>query len=205
MKSVYTGLALSGNGTTHLLYAANFLQGRIDVFDGTFKKVELCPARFARSAPARRFAPFGIQAINGDLYVTYAKQDEGGEEEVQGPSLGYRRRVRSGRPAAPPSRHARAAERAVGSLALAPESFGKFGGALLVGNLGDGVINAFATADGQVARLAARFADNKRLRIDGLWGIQFGNGILGSEDERAVLRVRDRTTKRTACTASSRQ
>ena len=173
------GLALSGNGTTHLLYAANFLQRRIDVFDGTFTKVALPAGRFRDPFLPATFAPFGIQAINGDIYVTYAKQAEGGEEEVQGPGLGFvnvfdpegrlLRRVAT-----------RGVLNAPWGLALAPESFGKFGGALLVGNLGDGTINAFAPRSGALLGSLRDSAGNK-LRIDGLWGLQFGNGILAQK------------------------
>jgi uncharacterized protein (TIGR03118 family) len=173
-EAVYTGLALSGNGTTHLLYAANFLQGRIDVFDGTFKHVSV-PGRFRDSHLPARFSPFGIQAINGDLYVAYAKQDESGEEEVQGQGLGLvdvfdpdgrlLRRVAT-----------RGVLNAPWGLALAPASFGKFGGALLVGNLGDGTINAFGPLTGKFLG-SLRDRNNRRLHIDGLWGLQFGNGV----------------------------
>jgi uncharacterized protein (TIGR03118 family) len=177
-EDVYTGLALSGNGTTHLLYAANFLQGRVDVFDGTFKPVSV-PGHFRDPRLPPRFSPFGIQAINGDIYVTYAKQDESGEEEVQAPTLGFvnvfdpegrlLRRVVSRGPLNAPW-----------GLALAPESFGKFGGALLVGNLGDGVINAFGPLTGRWLG-SLRDSNNRRIHIDGLWGIQFGNGIFGQK------------------------
>src|SRR5262249_7843586 len=143
---VYTGLALGGNGTTHLLYAANFLSGNVDVFDGTFKRVTV-PGGFVDKHMPSTFAPFGIQAINGDLYVTYAKQNPAGGEEIQGARLGFvnvfdadgrlRQRMVT-----------RGVLNAPWGLALAPASFGKFGGALLVGNLGDGMINAFAPRSG---------------------------------------------------------
>ena len=177
-EASYKGLALSGNGTTHLLYAANFLQGRVDVFDGTFKRVTV-PGGFRDPRLPARYAPFGIQAINGDLYVTYAKQDDSGEEEVHGAGLGFvdvfdpdgrlLRRVASRGPLNAPW-----------GLALAPASFGKFAGALLVGNFGDGTINAFGPLTGRWLG-SLRDRDNKRLRIDGLWGIQFGNGILSQK------------------------
>jgi uncharacterized protein (TIGR03118 family) len=177
-ESSYKGLALSGNGTTHLLYAANFLQRRIDVFDGTFKKVELPANRFVDPHVPSNFAPFGVQAINGDIYVTYAKQAEGGDEEAHGPGLGYVdvfdpdgrliRRVAT-----------RGALNAPWGLALAPDSFGKFAGALLVGNFGDGTINAFARNGTLLGSL--RGPDGNKLRIDGLWGLQFGNGILAQK------------------------
>jgi len=178
-ESVYTGLALGGDGTTHLLYAANFRQRRIDVFDGTFTKVELAAGRFVDKFVPSNFAPFGVQAINGDIYVTYAKQAEGGEEEVKGPGLGYVnvfdpegrliRRVAT-----------RGVLNAPWGVALAPDSFRKFGGALLVGNFGDGTINAFAPRTGAFLG-ALRGPDGNKLRIDGLWAIQFGNGILAQK------------------------
>ena len=174
--AVYTGLALSGNGTTHLLYACNFSKARIDVFDGTFKAVDV-PGGFADPKLPKQYAPFGIQAIGGDVYVTYAKQEEpGGDEEEQGPGLGVvnvfdpeghllRRIATHGTLNAP------------WGIALAPASFGFFGGALLIGNLGDGTINAFGLRSGKfLGRL--RGADNRAIHVDGLWGIQFGNGIL---------------------------
>lgn len=177
-QASYKGLALSGNGTTHLLYAANFLQGRVDVFDGTFKPVTVA-GRFRDPHLPARYAPFGIQAINGDIYVTYAKQNDAGDEEVHGQGLGFvdvfdpdgrlLRRVAS-----------RGALNAPWGLALAPASFGKFGGALLVGNFGDGTINAYGPLTG--AWLGSlRDRNGNRIRIDGLWGMQFGNGILNQK------------------------
>jgi uncharacterized protein (TIGR03118 family) len=177
-EASYKGLALSGNGTTHLLYAANFLQGRVDVFDGTFKRVSV-PGGFRDPRLPARFSPFGIQAINGDLYVAYAKQNADGDEELHGQGLGFvdvfdpdgrlLRRVAS-----------RGVLNAPWGLALAPASFGKFGGALLVGNFGDGTINAFGPLSGRFLG-TLRDRDNRRLRIDGLWGIQFGNGLLNQK------------------------
>jgi uncharacterized protein (TIGR03118 family) len=180
-EGVYTGLALGGNGTTHLLYAANFLQGRVDVFDGTFKRVAV-PGGFRDRNMSGRYSPFGIQAINGDLYVTYAKQAPGGDEELQAPGLGFvnvfdpdgrlLRRIAS-----------HGVLNAPWGLALAPASFGKFGGALLVGNLGDGAINAFDPLTGKFLG-SLRGRDNKVLHIDGLWGIQFGNGLLSQKSNQ---------------------
>jgi uncharacterized protein (TIGR03118 family) len=175
--AVYTGLALSGNGTTHLLYASNFSQGRIDVFDGNFASVQV-PGGFADPRLPKSFAPFGIQAIGGDIYVTYAKQESpGSDEEEKGPGLGFVnvfdaqghliRRIASRGPLNAPW-----------GMALAPASFGPLGGALLIGNLGDGTINAFGPRSGHfLGKL--RGADNRPVHVDGLWGIQFGNGVQG--------------------------
>lgn len=177
-ESVYTGLALGGDGTTHLLYAANFHSGKVDVFDGTFKPVEV-PGGFVDPKLPPGFAPFGIQAIGGDIYVTYAKQDESGEDEVAGPGLGYVdvfdpdgnmiRRIAS-----------RGALNAPWGLALAPASFGLFGGALLVGNLGDGRIHAYGPITGALLG-TLRGVDRHTIQVDGLWGIAFGNGVNGQK------------------------
>jgi uncharacterized protein (TIGR03118 family) len=175
-EASYKGLALSGNGTTHLLYAANFAQARVDVFDGTFKHVTV-PGGFRDSHLPPRYAPFGIQAINGDIYVTFAKEE--GDEEAHGQGLGFvdvfdpdgrlLRRVAS-----------RGALNAPWGLALAPASFGKFGGALLVGNFGDGFINAYAPLTGTWLGFL-RDRNGRRIHIDGLWGMQFGNGLLNQK------------------------
>ena len=175
--AVYTGLAFGGNGTTHLLYAANFSKQRVDVFDGTFKPVTV-PGGFADPRLPKTYAPFGIQAIGGDIYVTYAKQEEpGGDEEVKGPGLGFVnvfdsqgrlvRRIASRGPLNAPW-----------GMAMAPASFGPLAGALLVGNLGDGTINAFGPISG-VFLGKLRGLDKRPIHVDGLWGMQFGNGVSG--------------------------
>jgi uncharacterized protein (TIGR03118 family) len=172
--AVYKGLALSGSGAAFLLFAADFHNRRIDVFDGTFHPVVRSGAFEDPALPAD-YAPFGIQNINGDIYVTYARQDAALHDEVPGEGAGYvdvydpagrliSRLVTRGDLNAP------------WGLALAPASFGRFGGALLVGNFGDGAINAYDPRDGRhLGRL--RDAKGEALHIEGLWGIGFGNGV----------------------------
>jgi uncharacterized protein (TIGR03118 family) len=178
-RAIYKGVALGGNGTTHLLYAADFHNARIDVFDGTFAPVTMAPGAFCESIVPSGFAPFNVQVINGDVYVAYAKQDDDAEDEVAGQGLGFvavfdpngklvQRVSQRGQLNAP------------WGLALAPASFGRFGGALLVGNFGDGTINAYSPLTGQHLG-SLRDERGERIRIDGLWGIQFGNGLLGLE------------------------
>jgi uncharacterized protein (TIGR03118 family) len=173
--AIYKGLALAGDGTRFLLFATDFHNGRIDVFDGTFKHVNLGPGAFVDPRIPMGFAPFGIQAINGDLYVTYAKQDADREDDVAGPGFGFvdvfdtgghllRRFASRGRLNAP------------WGLALAPSGFGEFSNHLLVGNFGDGAINAYDLATGEWdGKLRAQ--DGHVLRIEGLWGLSFGNGV----------------------------
>jgi uncharacterized protein (TIGR03118 family) len=171
----YKGLALGGNGATHLLYAADFRNNRVDVFDGTFKPV-MKRGAFVDPMLPRGYAPFGIQAILGDIYVTYAKQDPaGGDDEVAGPGLGFVD-VYTPDGVLLDRLASRGVLNAPWGVALAPMSFGDFGGAILVGNFGDGTINAFDPRNGHFLG-TLRDRSLRRIRVDGLWGIAFGNGV----------------------------
>jgi uncharacterized protein (TIGR03118 family) len=138
------------------------------------------PGAFRDPAIPDRFAPFGIQNIDGDIFVTYAKQDAAAEDDVAGRHLGYVdefdtsgnlvRRVASRGPLNSPW-----------GVAPAPRSFGRAGGALLIGNFGDGRINAYDPHDGRFVG-ALRAANRRPLRIDGLWALRFGNGVIGTPD-----------------------
>lgn len=173
--SIYKGLALAGNGSSHFLYATDFHNNKIDVYDATFHPVTLS-GHFEDPRIPRGFAPFGIQNILGNLYVTYAKQDDDAEDDVAGPGLGFVdvfdpnghliRRVAT-----------RGALNAPWGLALAPANFGRFSNMLLVGNFGDGRINAF-DLDTSEFRGQLRMAHGEPVTIEGLWGIAFGNGLL---------------------------
>ena len=172
--AVYKGLAMAGDGVSHFrLYAADFHNGKIDVIDFTFAKT-LVPGAFADASIPAGFAPFNIVNIQGNLYVSYAMQQSGSDDEAHGNGLGYvnvfdadgfliERVASKGKLNAP------------WGMALAPDGFGKFSNHLLVGNFGDGTINAYNvkgfTFAGQLR------ANNKVLTIDGLWGIAFGNGF----------------------------
>lgn len=172
----YKGLALSGNGASQLLYAADFHHARVDVFDQAFHPVALTGGFTDPHLPAG-FAPFGIQAIGGDIYITYAKQDAAKEDEVAGPGLGvvdvytpngsFIRRIAAG-----------GALNAPWGLALAPAGFGDFSNKLLVGNFGDGRINAYSPTAG-IPLGSLRDGSGKPVHVDGLWGMQFGNGLAG--------------------------
>jgi uncharacterized protein (TIGR03118 family) len=172
--AVYKGLAIAGTGATLQLYATDFRNRRIDVFDAAFKPVKTIGAFEDPGLPAD-YAPFGIQNINGDLYVTYAKQDAARHDDVPFEGAGYVdvydslgnliRRVSS-----------KGVLDAPWGLALAPTSFGRFGGALLVGNFGNGHINAYDPRTGlHLGRLEDK--DGNAIVINGLWGIAFGNGV----------------------------
>jgi len=175
--AIYKGLAIADTAAGTFLYAADFHSARIDVFDSNFNLVHL-PGSFADPGIPQGFAPFNVQEIGGVLYVAYAKQDADAEDEVAGPSLGFvdaystngqllRHLIERGQLNAP------------WGLALAPAGFGRFSGALLVGNFGNGRINAYDPGTGEfLGRL--RHEDGSPIQIEGLWALRFGNGVTGN-------------------------
>ena len=174
--AIYKGLALGANGSEQRLYATDFHNGKIDVYDQGFH-LTTAPGGFIDPNLPQGFAPFGIQNVNGDLYVTYAKQDADREDDVKGAGLGFV-------DVFDPNGHLinRVASEGVldapWGIALAPSGFGPFSNALLVGNFGDGTINAFDVKTHSFLGVL-RNAQGDPLSIDGLWGLSFGNGING--------------------------
>ncbi|MFO0984820.1 MAG: TIGR03118 family protein [Planctomycetota bacterium] len=166
-NAIYKGLALGNNVAGSFLFATDFHNNRVDVFDRTFALVN----SFTDTSLPQGYAPFGIQNISGDLYVTFALQDADAEDEVAGEGLGFvdvfdtngdliRHLAMQGTLNAP------------WGLALAPDDFGGFRGAVLVGNFGDGRINGFDQLDGTfLGRLKSK--RKHLIGIEGLWGIAF--------------------------------
>jgi uncharacterized protein (TIGR03118 family) len=172
--AIYTGIALANNGSGNFLFLADFHNGEIDVLDGGFQLVQLAGAFHDPALPAG-YAPFNVTAIGGKLYVAYAKQDANAEEEITGPHRGFvdvfdlngnfeRRLISRGRLNAP------------WAMVVAPSGFGDFSGALLVGNFGDGRINAYEPATGTFRGTLSRSRGHP-IEIDGLWGLAVGNGV----------------------------
>jgi uncharacterized protein (TIGR03118 family) len=178
--AVFKGLALSFFDHQPALYATDFVNNEVVVVDSQFHRIAT-PGLFQDDMLPAHYAPFGIQAIGGKIVVTYAKQQAGSTDEQHGPGLGMvdvysrdgallSRLVSHGRLNAP------------WGLVRAPAGFGRFGGALLVGNFGDGRINAYDSSTGQFLGLLHR-PDGRQLAIPGLWGLRFGNGITGSPSD----------------------
>ncbi|MDX6455616.1 MAG: hypothetical protein QOD48_1723 [Gaiellaceae bacterium] len=174
--AVFKGLAIAQPTLGQpLLYAADFHNARVDVFNGAWQSVTLAGSFVDPTLPSG-YAPFGIQTIGDRVFVSYAKQDADAKDEIAGQGRGF---VDAYDLAG--NLLARVAEQgqlnAPWGLARAPASFGRFAGDILVGNFGDGQINAYAeTADGWEHRGTLRGTDGKKLVIDGLWALQFGNG-----------------------------
>jgi uncharacterized protein (TIGR03118 family) len=169
--AVYKGLAIGTqkNGTT-LLYATNFRHGTVDVFNADWQQVNSITDG---DLPAG-YAPFNAQVLDGHLFVTFAKQDEFKHDDVAGPGNGYVdefslsgkliARVASNGPLDSPW-----------GLAIAPQDFGKFAGDLLVGNFGNGTIDAYNLhSDKFVGKLDG--IDGKPIVIGDLWALTPGNG-----------------------------
>src|SRR5262249_38687362 len=139
-NAIYKGVALSAGNNEQLLYATDFHNGKVDVFDGKFQPVTLAGSAFADSHLPSGYAPFGIQAIGGDIYVTFALQDADKKDEQHGRGLGF---VDVFDPSGSLLRRvaAHGALNAPWGMALAPAGFGRFSNTLLVGNFGDGHVN----------------------------------------------------------------
>jgi uncharacterized protein (TIGR03118 family) len=177
-SAVYKGLAVSHNSFGPLLLAANFHDNSVDVFDGQFRPVvQIGQKLFSDPGLPAGYAPFNIVEIAGKVFVTYAKQDADRHDDVPGPGNGYidvyttfgqfvQRFASAGALNSP------------WGLAVAPAGFGQLAGTLLVGNFGNGWINAYNLAtDRPVGPMLD--TTGKPIRIDGLWGLQVGTPTAG--------------------------
>ncbi|MFL6688827.1 MAG: TIGR03118 family protein [Alphaproteobacteria bacterium] len=166
--AAYKGVAIARN--KERLYAADFANNQVEIFNDRFQQI----GAFTDPDLPNRFAPFNVAHLNGEFYVAFAKREKDGDDEVAGPGLGYvdvfdfsghlkKRLIANGPLNAP------------WGMALAPQDFGAFSGALLVGNFGNGRINAFNRDTGEfLGMLTTR--NGAPIRIDGLWALDTGPG-----------------------------
>lgn len=170
--AVYKGIAIASVGGVNFLYATDFFNGRVDVFNTAF----LLVASFTDAGIPTGFHPFGIQNISGQLFVTYAKQSAvNPKDDEAGVGNGFvdvfnadgslaQRFASNGSLNSP------------WAVALVPSGFGPFSGAILIGNFGDGFIGAYNPTTGAFLDVLRNPAGNP-ISIDGLWGLTFGPGI----------------------------
>src|SRR5688572_10617248 len=180
--AVYKGLAIASNGIANLLYAADFHNGKVDVFDAQFQKTTVSGGFVDPQLPLG-YAPFGIQAVQLEgatlIVVTYAQHTPDNlDEDVKGPGLGLvnvfdangtllRHLVGVGLQLNAPW-----------GVALAPASFGSISNMLLIGNFGDGVIHAYDPNSGTFVD-TIKDPSGQPIVIEGLWGLIFGNDANG--------------------------
>lgn len=168
-NAIYKGLAFAtAEDGGNMIFATNFHAGTVDVFDANFQPVT--KVRFVDREIPSGYAPFGIATIEHELFVSFAKQDKDREDDVAGPGFGFvdvftpggelvRRLVQRGPLNAP------------WGMVRAPLGFGRFGGAFLIGNFGDGKINAFDNRGKFLGTL--RTANGQPIVIRGLWALMF--------------------------------
>ena len=179
----YTGLALATTRAGDRLFAANFAQGRIDVFDSAFKPVKLPRWAFRDRSLPRGYAPFNAQTLNGKIFVAYAKVDPKTGRNAAGRGLGFVdeytvdgklvTRVAS-----------RGTLNAPWGLAFAPAAWGQPAGTLLVGNFGDGRINILQPKSHGRFKFVDQVKNThgRTLVIDGLWALLQGTATTGGTD-----------------------
>jgi uncharacterized protein (TIGR03118 family) len=181
-SAVYKGLAIGFDGLGDHIYAANFRSGKVDVFNSDYSPA----GSFTDPKVPVGYAPFNVQNLGGVLYVTFAEQNAAKHDDVAGRGHGFvdafdlnghllDRLVSRGRLNSP------------WGLAIAPASFGALAGTLLVGNFGDGHINAYTLDEGGF-RGQLRSTGGGPITIDGLWALRVGNGggTATSGDRNAV-------------------
>ena len=177
MNSVYKGLAI--DPTDSFLFATDFHNGDIEEYNSSWTQINT-PGSFTDPTLPVGYAPFNVQIINGQLYVTYAVQDAAKHDDVAGPGNGLvdvfdlngtfvKRLIAPGGDLNSPW-----------GLLIAPSSFGSFAGDLLVGNFGDGMIDAYNATTGAFIDVL-RGPNDKPIDITDLWALSLGNdGAAGS-------------------------
>jgi uncharacterized protein (TIGR03118 family) len=170
--AVYKGLAMGTTKDGDFLYAANFRNGSVDMFNSKFQLVK----SFTDPTVPFGYAPFNVQVLDGKLFVTFAQQDATRHDDVAGAGHGFvdefnldgskMQRIASHGPLNSPW-----------GVAIAPSSFGEFSNDLLVGNFGDGTINVFSRTDQFLGKLDR--PNGKPFHETDLWGLMAnGNNIL---------------------------
>jgi len=174
--AVFMGLAIATTPSAGPeLFAADIANARVDVFNRNFRPLST-PGEF-RDARTAGYAPFGIQVLNNRVYVAYAKQNKSKTSFVVGKGLGFVDVYNvNGKLIKRLAAHG--ALNAPWGLAIAPKGFGPFAGALLVGNLGNGWINAYNPTTGKYLGWL-KYANGRPVAISGLWGLMVGNSAFG--------------------------
>jgi uncharacterized protein (TIGR03118 family) len=194
--AVYKGLAIASSPTpgtpifagdpssTTVLYAANFRSGQVEVFDTNFHPVTLPAGAFTDPNLPSGYAPFNVQELGGKIYVTYALQDAARHDDVAGKGHGFVDVFNLDGTPGLSDGTARLVSRgqldSPWGVTLAPRSFGKLAGDVLVGNFGNGRINVYNPVSGSFLD-TLKDPDGEPIQINGLWALKVGNGGSGGD------------------------
>ena len=172
--AVYKGLALAQNAAGQdEIFAANFRSGQIEVYDQNFNPTTV-PGGFVDKRLPKGYAPFNVQNINGQLFVTYAKQNDQKHDDVSGAGHGFVDVFDTSGHLVRRFNHGSFLDSPWG-VTVAPASWGNLAGDILVGQFGSGRIDVFKPKGGFVDFLRDQFG--KPVVLDGLWGVVPGSGL----------------------------
>ena len=181
-KAIYKGCAIAQTKHGAQLYVTDFRSRRVRVFDSNFHRVHFEDWAFRDPGIPKSYAPFNVQNVGGNLVVTFAKVESGSTDEESGAGVGYVSIFDTKGRLVQRLQHG-AWLNAPWGVAESPSDFGAFSHRLLIGNFGDGRVNAFNAITG---KFEGQLLDsgNQPLAIDGLWALSFGNnGRAGSAIE----------------------
>jgi uncharacterized protein (TIGR03118 family) len=176
-NAVYTGLAIAGTGANAMLYAANVHSGQVDVFNSSFQQL----ASFTDLHAPAGFVPFNVQTLDGKVFVTFAPRNAAGDFVQNAAGQGFVDEFNTNG-----SLVGRVAN--IGTLndpwglAIAPSTFGQFAGDLLVGNFGNGTIDAFNLGTDTLVGTLDNASGNA-ITLPGLWDLTIGNGASGGSPD----------------------
>jgi uncharacterized protein (TIGR03118 family) len=177
--AVYKGLAVAADSGANFLYATDFKNNKVDVFDKNFAKVAVAGGFTDPTLPAG-YAPFGIQAVTvgttTTIYVTYAQTQAGSNDNANGAGLGLVNTFDTKGTLVKHLIPTGGKLNAPWGVALAPADLGTFANTVLIGNFGDGAINAYKPDTGEFVDTIKNSA-GAAIATPGLWGIAFGNGV----------------------------
>ena len=179
--AVYKGATLGTADGKPELFVTNFRAGTIEAYNTSFQQVHLSASAFSDSRIPAGFAPFNVQNLNGNLYVTYAKQNAAKHDDVEGAGNGFVDVYNTSGVLLQRFHHGKFLDSPWG-VAQAPSSWGHLAGDILVGQFGSGHIDIF-DAKGHF-RGFVRGADEKPVTIDGLWMLTPGNGTAAGDTQK---------------------
>jgi uncharacterized protein (TIGR03118 family) len=169
--AIYKGCAIAMTSNGPRLYVSNFATAQVEIYNGNFQRVFPHEGAFTDPNLPANYAPFGLQNVGGNIIVTFAQRNPGSRDENHGAGLGFVDVFNTTGGILLRLQHGKFMNAPWG-LAQAPGDFGVFSHRLLVGNFGDGTINAFNAVSGTWVG-SLRNPDDSLLTIDGLWALSF--------------------------------